>query len=54
MYSILMILLNKENSCMSKYNINMLYNTLGSARSGTSWVSENLAKPYRYRMLFEP
>ncbi len=27
---------------------------LGSARSGTSWLSENLAKPFRYRMLFEP
>lgn len=27
---------------------------LGSARSGTSWLSETLAKPFRYRMLFEP
>ncbi|WP_250434166.1 sulfotransferase domain-containing protein [Hanstruepera flava] len=27
---------------------------VGSARSGTSWLSETLAQPYRYRMLFEP
>lgn len=27
---------------------------VGSARSGTSWVSETMAKQYRYRMLFEP
>lgn len=27
---------------------------VGSARSGTSWLCELLAKPYRYRLLFEP
>jgi hypothetical protein len=27
---------------------------VGSARSGTSWLSENMAKVFRYRMLFEP
>ena len=27
---------------------------MGSARSGTSWLSENMAKVFRYRMLFEP
>jgi len=27
---------------------------VGSARSGTSWLSEILAQPYRYRLLFEP
>ena len=37
---------------MSQYNKHVI--VLGSARSGTSWISENLAKPYRYRMLFEP
>lgn len=37
---------------MSNYNKHIL--VLGSARSGTSWLSENLAKPFRYRMLFEP
>ena len=37
---------------MPRYNKHVI--VLGSARSGTSWVSENLAKPYRYRMLFEP
>ncbi|MGB5982877.1 MAG: sulfotransferase family protein [Nonlabens sp.] len=37
---------------MSLYKKHVI--VLGSARSGTSWLSENLAKPYRYRMLFEP
>ena len=37
---------------MSQYNKHAV--VLGSARSGTSWLSENLAKPLRYRMLFEP
>lgn len=27
---------------------------VGTARSGTSWLSETLAKQYRYRMLYEP
>lgn len=27
---------------------------VGSARSGTSWLSEIIARQYRYRMLFEP
>lgn len=37
---------------MNRYHKHVI--VLGSARSGTSWLSENLAKPYRYRMLFEP
>jgi hypothetical protein len=41
---------------MKKYmsNCNKHILVLGSARSGTSWFSENLAKPFLYRMLFEP
>ncbi len=27
---------------------------MGSARSGTSWLSESMAKAFRYRLLFEP
>lgn len=27
---------------------------VGSARSGTSWLCELMARPYRYRLLFEP
>lgn len=27
---------------------------VGSARSGTSWFSELMAQPFRYRLLFEP
>lgn len=27
---------------------------VGTARSGTSWLSETLARQYRYRLLFEP
>jgi len=27
---------------------------VGSARSGTSWLSETIAKQHRYRLLFEP
>lgn len=27
---------------------------VGSARSGTSWLSETIAQQYRYRLLFEP
>lgn len=27
---------------------------LGTARSGTSWLSETISRQYRYRMLFEP
>lgn len=27
---------------------------MGSARSGTSWLCELLARPHRYRLLFEP
>uniref|UniRef100_UPI00404A9752 sulfotransferase domain-containing protein n=1 Tax=Gelidibacter sp. TaxID=2018083 RepID=UPI00404A9752 len=27
---------------------------VGTARSGTSWLSETIASQYRYRMLFEP
>ncbi|MBD0823878.1 sulfotransferase family protein [Aestuariibaculum marinum] len=36
----------------------MVYNKhlviLGSARSGTSWLTELIARQYRYRLLFEP
>jgi hypothetical protein len=35
-----------------KFNKHVI--VVGSARSGTSWLSETLAQPYRYRMLFEP
>lgn len=36
---------------MSKYNNHLV--VLGSARSGTSWLSELIAQQHRYRMLFE-
>lgn len=37
---------------MSSFNKHVI--VVGSARSGTSWLSETLAQPHRYRMLFEP
>lgn len=37
---------------MTRFNKHVII--VGSARSGTSWLSETLAQPYRYRMLFEP
>ena len=37
---------------VNKYNKHVI--VIGSARSGTSWLSETLAQPFRYRMLFEP
>ncbi|MCX7549064.1 sulfotransferase domain-containing protein [Xanthomarina sp. F1114] len=37
---------------MSKFNKHII--VVGSARSGTSWLGETLAQPFRYRMLFEP
>ncbi|WP_418511944.1 sulfotransferase family protein [Corallibacter sp.] len=37
---------------MTRFNKHVI--VVGSARSGTSWLSETLAQPYRYRMLFEP
>lgn len=37
---------------MCKYRKHLVI--LGSARSGTSWLSEIMALQYRYRMLFEP
>ena len=37
---------------MSRYNKSIII--LGSARSGTSWLSEIIAQQHRYRMLFEP
>jgi hypothetical protein len=37
---------------MSHFNKHSI--VVGSARSGTSWLSENMAKVFRYRMLFEP
>ena len=42
----------EQRKFMGRYHKNVI--VLGSARSGTSWLSENLAKPFRYRMLFEP
>src|SRR5690606_27664684 len=37
---------------VGKFNKHVI--VVGSARSGTSWLSETLAQPFRYRMLFEP
>jgi hypothetical protein len=37
---------------MNRFNKHTI--VVGSARSGTSWLSENMAKVFRYRMLFEP
>jgi len=37
---------------LSKFNKHIII--VGSARSGTSWLCELLAKPFRYRLLFEP
>lgn len=37
---------------MSKYSKHII--VVGSARSGTSWLSETMAQQHRYRMLFEP
>ncbi|MBZ9652098.1 sulfotransferase domain-containing protein [Psychroflexus montanilacus] len=37
---------------MSQFNKHVI--VVGTARSGTSWLSENMAKVFRYRMLFEP
>ena len=37
---------------MSKFNKHIII--VGSARSGTSWLAETIAKQYRYRSLFEP
>nr|WP_321233403.1 sulfotransferase domain-containing protein [uncultured Psychroserpens sp.] len=37
---------------MSKFNKHII--VVGTARSGTSWLSEIIARQYRYRMLFEP
>jgi hypothetical protein len=37
---------------MFNYNKHLII--VGSARSGTSWISELLAQRFRYRMLFEP
>lgn len=37
---------------MPKFNKHIII--LGSARSGTSWLSETMASQHRYRMLFEP
>jgi len=36
----------------NKFNKQVI--VIGSARSGTSWLSETLAQTHRYRMLFEP
>lgn len=44
--------MNQEKNYMSKYNKHTI--VIGTARSGTSWLSENMAKVFRYRMLFEP
>lgn len=37
---------------MNKFNKHIII--VGSARSGTSWLSEVIARQFRYRMLFEP
>ncbi len=37
---------------MTKFNKHIII--VGSARSGTSWLSEVMARQFRYRMLFEP
>jgi hypothetical protein len=37
---------------MGYYNKHIII--LGSARSGTSWLAETIAKQHRYRLLFEP
>lgn len=37
---------------MRNYNKHIII--VGSARSGTSWISEVIARQFRYRMLFEP
>lgn len=37
---------------MKKYDKHIIIT--GSARSGTSWLSEIIARQFRYRMLFEP
>ncbi len=37
---------------MNKYNKHLII--VGTARSGTSWLSETIAQQHRYRMLFEP
>ncbi|WP_104734325.1 sulfotransferase domain-containing protein [Hanstruepera ponticola] len=37
---------------MSRFNKHIII--LGSARSGTSWLSETMASQHRYRLLFEP
>lgn len=41
------------NRAMSNYSKKCLI-IVGSGRSGTSWLAENLAKTFRYRLLFEP
>ena len=37
---------------MSKFKKHIIIT--GSARSGTSWLCENMAQAFRYRLLFEP
>ncbi|WP_033956519.1 sulfotransferase domain-containing protein [Psychroserpens jangbogonensis] len=37
---------------MSKFNKHIV--VVGTARSGTSWLSETIAQQFRYRLLFEP
>jgi hypothetical protein len=37
---------------MPRFNKHII--VVGSARSGTSWLAETIAKQYRYRSLFEP
>ena len=37
---------------MSRFNKHIII--VGSARSGTSWLAELMARPFRYRLLFEP
>ncbi len=37
---------------MARFNKHIII--VGSARSGTSWLAETIAKQHRYRLLFEP
>lgn len=42
----------QKNISLSKFENHIII--VGSARSGTSWLCELLARPHRYRLLFEP
>ena len=44
--------IKKRINTATNYNKHII--VVGSARSGTSWLSETMAQQFRYRMLFEP